>query len=93
MLTAFEFLVKSRKAIVTTVTVIGIVVVNIIGTLKGLAPENINVLVLGMVASCWKLVDTIASEDNAQRKFLQDVEVIHVGPEGAETSVGNKNAN
>lgn len=65
---ALWLLTQSRKFIVGTLAVLGVVILSVIGLLKGL-PENTILATIGAITGvAWKLIDAIASEDNSKRE-------------------------
>lgn len=60
-------LLQSRKAFIALTTILGVTLVTCVGVWKGVDPSAILGLVGAITAISWKLVESIASEDNSQR--------------------------
>jgi len=81
MINAVYSLLQSRKFIVGTLAVGGAILVAAIGIFRGL-PENAIIGLIGAITGvAWKLMDTIASEDNTKR-LLQAADFVLVDDDG-----------
>lgn len=89
MKNAFIFFMESRKAFIALTSVIGVVLVTLAGVARGLKTEAILGLLVSITSLSWKLLETIASEDNSKRA-LGEVYVVK-SEEAAPPSCGDQN--
>lgn len=62
-------LLQSRKAFVALTTILAVTLVTCVGVIKDVPTQSLLGLVGAITAISWKLVEAIASEDNAQRQL------------------------
>lgn len=64
---AFQLLLQSRKAIVAVISILAAALVAVVGEWRGLSNESLLGVIGAITGISWKLMGTIADEDNAQR--------------------------